>query len=836
MQLARKRNEAAAEMSGGHTIHRQFAAQAAATPSATAVVCRGRSLTYAEVDRRARALARRLRRLGVGPEAVVAVLAERSLELPVALLGILEAGGAYLPLDPANPPGRLAQLLAAARPTAVVAHRSLARRLPPRVAPVLVLEDADADSAETANPADRASSAGLPADQADQANPVRPAGRPAGPQAPATAADRTADAGSWQEAVADNLACVLHGSGSGGAPRAVMVSHGNVAGFFSALDRYLGAGAGGTWLAASGASDVSDAAFDGSGLELLWTLCRGWRVVLHDEPERTLETTAVAPGSTSAPRREIAFSLFFFGSYAAGRAADHYRLVLEGARFADRHEFSAIWTPERHFHEFGGLFPNPSVLSAAIAAGTERLQIRAGSVVLPLHDPLRVAEEWALVDNLSGGRVGVSFASGWHANDFVLNPGAYQDRQEVMRRGIDAVRRLWRGEALRLPSGAGAEVEVRIFPRPVQPELPVWVTAAGSPATFQLAGELGAGVLTHLLGHEEAELAAKIRVYRDAWSQSGHVSGGGRVTVMLHTFVGASREAVEAAVREPLSAYLKTSFGLLRSLAESAGLKQDPRQLPPGELDLLVARAYQRYVAAGAGLIGTPDSCAATVERLRQLGVDEVACLIDFGVPAEQVLASLTHLDELRRRTAASGQPRVSPGEASPAVAELIARHGVTHLQCMPALASRLVADLHSAAALGGLRGLLVAGREPLPPALARQLAGLGDLEVHSLYGRTETTGWSSAGLVRDGSDGTQPGTPLAHAELHVLDRELHPAPPEALGEICVGGGGVARGYLGRADLTAERFVPDPCSGRPGARLFRTGDLVPAPSLAVTPA
>ncbi len=550
---------------------------------------------------------------------------------------------------------------------------------------------------------------------------------------------------------------------------------------------------------------------------------------MHDEPPgRTPGTAAAAPGTTAAPRaapgRELAFSLFYFGSYAAGRAADHYRLVLEGARFADRHGFSAIWTPERHFHEFGGLFPNPSVLSAAIAAATERLQIRAGSVVLPLHDPLRVAEEWALVDNLSGGRVGVSFASGWHANDFVLKPGAYDDRQEVMRRGIDAVRRLWRGEALRLPGGAGNEVEVRIFPRPVQPELPVWVTAAGSPATFRLAGELGAGVLTHLLGHEEAELGAKIRVYRDAWRQAGHLSGEGRVTVMLHTFVGASREAAEAAVREPLSAYLKTSFGLLRSLAESAGLKQDPRQLSPAELDLLVARAYQRYVAAGAGLIGTPDSCAATVERLRQLGVDEVACLIDFGVPAEQVLANLTHLDKLRRGTAASGRPPVVPGEpgseARIPFADLIARHGVTHLQCTPSLASRLVAEPRSAAALGGLRELLLAGREPLPPTLARQLAVLGTLRVHSLHGRTETTGWSSAGLVQDGSDGTRPDLPLAHAEIYLLDRDMQPAPPEALGELCVGGSGVARGYLGRADLTAERFVPDPCSGRPGARLY----------------
>src|SRR6185295_17743730 len=103
--------------------------------------------------------------------------------------------------------------------------------------------------------------------------------------------------------------------------------------------------------------------------------------------------------------------------------------LMEGAKFADRNGFAAVWTPERHFHAFGGLYPNPSVTSAAIAAITQRVKIRAGSVVLPLHHPLRVAEEWAVVDNLSNGRVGLAFASGWHSIDFVLAPQNYADRK-----------------------------------------------------------------------------------------------------------------------------------------------------------------------------------------------------------------------------------------------------------------------------------------------------------------------------------------------------------------------------------------------------------------------
>jgi natural product biosynthesis luciferase-like monooxygenase protein len=673
------------------TIHGQFAAQAAATPGAAAVACSGNDASYAELARRARALAHRLRGVGVGPEALVAVLVERSVDLPVALLGILAAGGAYLLLDPTNPPGRLAQLLAGARPAAILAERSLAGRLPPRRAHLVLLEDAPADEDTPASPE-------------TPATPATGAGG-GGDADGSDGAFSTENDGGLPQVAAEGLAYVLP-AGAGGAPPAARVSHAEVIDYFAALDRHFGAGVAGSWLA------VIDLSSDVSVLELLWALGRGARVALC--AARELAPTAAA--ATSAAPRALDFSLFYFGNYAAGRAADHYRLVLEGARFADHHGFRAIWTPERHFHEFGGLFPNPAVLAAAIAVRTERLQIRAGSVVLPLHDPLRVAEEWALVDNLSAGRAGVSFASGWHANDFVLKPGAYEDRHEIMRQGIDTVRRLWRGEALRLPGGTGHEVEVRIFPRPVQAELPVWVTAAGSPETFRLAGELGAGVLTHLLGQDAAEFGAKIEVYRQAWREAGHGPGRGQVTVMLHTFVGPSLEAVHAVVREPLSSYLKTSFGLLRSLAASVGLDRDPRQLAPAELDLLVSRAYERYVADGAGLIGTPETCAATLDRLQRLGVDEVACLIDFGVAADEVLASLPHLEELRRR----GALGAAPARCGDALAARLSRQGVTHLHCTPSLARRLEADAGAAANLGGLRELL-AGKASLPLARSRE-------------------------------------------------------------------------------------------------------------------
>jgi hypothetical protein len=97
-------------------------------------------------------------------------------------------------------------------------------------------------------------------------------------------------------------------------------------------------------------------------------------------PSTKLENEVVAENTGTT--RHTDFSLFYFASANVGEYSDKYKLLIEGAKFADKHGFAAVWTPERHFHKFGGLYPNPSVTSAAIATITERIQIRAGSVAV----------------------------------------------------------------------------------------------------------------------------------------------------------------------------------------------------------------------------------------------------------------------------------------------------------------------------------------------------------------------------------------------------------------------------------------------------------------------
>jgi natural product biosynthesis luciferase-like monooxygenase protein len=745
-------------------------AQAARTPEAVALVFEDREMTYSEVNQKANQLAVRLRNLGVGPDQLVGISVRRSPEMVVGLLAILKAGSAYVPLDPEYPSERLEFMIRDANMTVLLTERDLGGQFTDSGIRMINLDDfwTEENSDDIVNLPDT----------------VCP----------------------------DNLAYVIYTSGSTGVPKGVMVEHRNVVNFFKAIDERIGTEPG-VWLA------VTSISFDISVMELLWTLTRGFKVVIQGGSSIDTYSTDDRTGD-----KPIAFSLFYFASDQGENNEDKYRLLLEGAQFADTHKFAAVWTPERHFHPFGGLYPNPSVTGAAIAAITQNVSVRAGSVVLPLHDPVRVAEEWAVVDNISKGRVGIAFASGWRASDFALKPDSYSDRKDVMRRGIETVRRLWRGESITRTSGDKSEVEIKIFPKPLQNDIPIWLTAAGSPDTFRAAGEVGANLLTNLLGQSIEELSEKIKTYRTAFENGNHGSTAAHVTLMLHTFVSDDLEFVREKVRKPFTDYLKSSVSLIKNAPwDYPAFKHESRikaknlneTVSESDLDALADYAFERYFET-SGLFGTPERCLEMVNRLTEIGVDEIACLVDFNVDADSVLEGLTHLNELRELCSKSQQNYTIPAQ--------IARHKVTHLQCTPSAARLMAADRRTLAALSSLEKLALGG-EALPANLVHEIAGATRATIHNMYGPTETTIWSTEFTLNGNEESVPIGHPLANTQVYILNSELQPVPVGVPGELYIGGDGVTRGYLNKPRLTAERFIPSPFSNGETAPLYKTGDL-----------
>ncbi|MBO0806718.1 MAG: non-ribosomal peptide synthetase, partial [Actinobacteria bacterium] len=180
--------------------------------------------------------------------------------------------------------------------------------------------------------------------------------------------------------------------------------------------------------------------------------------------------------------------------------------------------------------------------------------------------------------------------------------------------------------------------------------------------------------------------------------------------------------------------------------------------------------------------------------------------------------------------TLCSGGTLVLPGAGRRLVDEIsrdIAAHRVSHILAVPSVLSQL-ADWHQRGShqpLDSLRVVISAG-EPCPADLAaRLLPAAPNASLCNEYGPTEAAVWSAADRVEPGRGDTPAiGTPVAGATCQVLDARLRPVPPGVPGELCVGGAGLARGYLAQPSLTAERFVASPLAA-PGSRLYRTGDL-----------
>jgi natural product biosynthesis luciferase-like monooxygenase protein len=768
-------------------IHRAFEKQAGKTPEAAAIAFEDREITYRALDERSSLLAARLRAMGIGPDQLVGVHVSRSIELMVATLAVLKAGGAYVPLDPAFPADRLQFMIADSAMRVIITQAAL-RGMLPADGPTLITVDGGGDASGAA--IERA---------------------PAEPPTDST-----------------HLAYVIYTSGSTGRPKGVMIEHRNVANFFAAMDRKIPRDRGRplVWLA------VTSLSFDISVLELLWTLTRGFKVVIHDEAriKAAVATQAADPGMS----RSLGLGLFMWGNDDAPGPAK-YRLLIEGAKYFDDNGFAAVWTPERHFHAFGGPYPNPAVTGAAVAAVTRNVKIRAGSCVVPLHHPIRIAEEWAVVDNLSNGRVEIASASGWNPNDFVLSPANHANSKQVMFSQLDQVRRLWRGEKLAFPGPFGKDVEIQSLPRPVQSELPCWITTAGNPETWRDAGARGFHVLTHLLGQTVAEVGEKIRIYRDARAAAGFDPAAGQVALMLHTLVGDDDDSVRELVRKPMKSYLASSMRLAMDFAWSFPAFKRPggqdtrpedvdiKKLSAEEIDTILDFAFERYFST-SGLFGTVDTCFEMLSKCADIGVSEIACLLDFGVDTDVVMQSLPRLKELKERADASARRDSAQRPADFSFAGMVRGQGVTHMQCTPSMARLYLADAEARAAIGTIPHILLGG-EALPLALVRELTAQRKGTLTNMYGPTETTIWSMTHSVETPEAEIPIGRPIANTRIYVLDKFRRPVPIGVLGELFIGGDGVARGYLNRPELTAERFVADPFSRAAGARMYATGDL-----------
>lgn len=358
------------------------------------------------------------------------------------------------------------------------------------------------------------------------------------------------------------------------------------------------------------------------------------------ELENLLGLNKASPDHPSHMR----FSFLFFSDVRQDVSeAEKYEFLREVTLFADKNGFEAIYLPERHFHEFGSIHANSAVMASHLIAQTNRVRFRTAGVSLPLHHPAAVVEAWAMNDVLSGGRVDLGFGSGWNKSDFIYAPAHYENRREICSETIPMVQRLWEGESVEFPGPGGEPISVKVFPRPLQHKLNVWLLVTQNEEGFAHAGRQGYNIFTMLYGNNLDAMAKKISVYRRARESVGLDPNAGTVTLTLHTLLLASMQDVQDAVREPFRRYIKSSLDAHMQAKVDEG---DSKVLSQEEKEKMLDYAYERYFQTAA-LFGSLADGRLFVDRAKSAGVDEIACLVDFGVDYDIVKNSLPHLAKL---------------------------------------------------------------------------------------------------------------------------------------------------------------------------------------------
>ncbi|MBT0770088.1 amino acid adenylation domain-containing protein [Kineosporia sp. J2-2] len=367
----------------------------------------------------------------------------------------------------------------------------------------------------------------------------------------------------------------------------------------------------------------------------------------------------------------------------------------------------------------------------------------------------------------------------------------------------------------------------------------VAVVAAGQRLTYaeldRRAGELAAGlarsgvgpdhVVGVLLDRSVTALAGLLAVWRAgaAYLPLDPALPAGRIGYMLET------AGVRVVLTDPAGTdRLPESFSGQSVLAgETGGEPTGVIQAGPDDRDLLA------YVLFTSGSTGRPKGVQISRRALMNL-LFSVRARMDAG-PGQVWLAATSFSFDISM--AEVWLPLITGGTVvlatggqvhdPVALCELVATEGVTHVQATPSGWRLLLA-----AGFGHRSVTAITTGEACPPSLAAELARRVPV-LHNLYGPTETTVWSTGVRIPAGSDGAVAiGRPLPNTRAYLLDADLAPVAPGAVGELYLAGDGVARGYAGRPDLTAERFLPEPFTpggkrggSRRGSRMYRTGDL-----------
>ena len=270
------------------------------------------------------------------------------------------------------------------------------------------------------------------------------------------------------------------------------------------------------------------------------------------------------------------------------------REVLEEAELADQLGLDVFAIGEHHRPDF--VVSSPAVVLAAIAARTERIRLSSAVTVLSSDDPVRVFQQFAELDLISGGRAEIMAGRGSFIESFPLFGYDLDDYDELFAEKLElllAIRNsehvTWSGRHRAPLSDAG------VWPRPVQEQLPIWVAVGGTPQSVVRAGILGLPLTLAIIGGQPERFAPLVQLYRRAFEEGGHDPADARVAINTHAFVGETTAQADAA-------FAQSYLAMMNRIGRERGWP------PSGRPEYEALRSPR-----GALAVGSPDEVAEKI-------------------------------------------------------------------------------------------------------------------------------------------------------------------------------------------------------------------------------
>jgi natural product biosynthesis luciferase-like monooxygenase protein len=321
--------------------------------------------------------------------------------------------------------------------------------------------------------------------------------------------------------------------------------------------------------------------------------------------------------------------LFFVPVLQPGESAHAaYESIFRQTELAESSGFDSVWLSEHHGDEYGGSVPSPAVLASAIAARTSHMRIGVAAAIVPFHSRLRLAEDFAMVDVLSSGRLEMGFGRGFLPHELRAFGVDANKSQAILIDGVRAIEHAWT-TGLMSAQGEESSGSVRVLPRTLQKPRPaIWIAASTSKASFEFAGSYGFHLMINPYTRTDEEIAQGIDWYKAAAHTAGYDNASCRVMAHLHLYVCTRDGDASEEPREALRSYLHSVAN-----AYNLAARTRPQQSTP----LSYEKLYPHRVA-----FGTTDAVIETIERWRARGITDLCLMSQFGnLPLNLALRSI---------------------------------------------------------------------------------------------------------------------------------------------------------------------------------------------------